>query len=102
MSKKPPIKRFKRAWECMHRAEQIAFALPIITLSAAARIAEGIMKSWRTRIFFAGATVLCFALLFSLADRMPREAVAAGVVLGFVLAIITVFIWFGGSPPPVE
>lgn len=55
------------------------------------------MENRAVRILFVVATVACFVLVFSLADKLPRQMVAAGIVLGFILAIITFFVWLFGN-----
>jgi hypothetical protein len=94
-----PKKRIKDVWDNISETDRAILAASIAACSVPARAGDGIMGSYAARLLFLLVTVGCFVLVFSLADRMPQAMVAAGMILSFTLAIITLFIWLKRPPP---
>lgn len=65
----------------------------ILGMGSAANIGEELMKRRTVRLLFTFLVLGVIIGLFILAPYMPREMVAAALILGFALAIVAFILW---------
>lgn len=87
-----PEQKVRNSWGKLSFYSRVKFYIAANFLAFACTIKEDIMSAL-PRFAFLGMVVLYIGFFLAYADRLPRQAFVAGVILGVILGAVSVLIF---------